>query len=577
MRLLHIPHHQVAATGAEERNINAFENEIQAHAYPAAAPQSAGARDSISYRLFAWGLVALGIVIRLRMYLADRSFWRDEAALALNVIHRSFAGLFQPLDYYQGAAVGFLMIQKLAFTLFGGGERAMRLWPVTASVLAVPFFYLLCRGLLSRRAALFALAFFALAADKSYYWADCKQYSTDCFIAILLMFLAVRFLKYPADSLPRGRNRILALAIGGALAIWFSHPAVFVLAGVGGAAAFQWLEDKPHRQTANVFFLAAVWVASFFLNYWFCLRNLTHNEYLQHYWSDVAGAFAPPPVSLGAITWYKRNFLDLFSNFSIEFQGLAALAFIVGAIEIHRGGRRLPALLLTPLAAALAASGLHRYPFEWRLLLFAVPSIVIVVAAGLDFLWKGQLRTVGLAALCLLLISPINKTINTLSNPPCDSDMRAALEFVAAHHQPGDAFYLNDSAEHDFAYYQPRFGLSGAPVVVGSRNFADLNAWVEEFSQFRGKRLWVIDEDPFVGDIAMESHFAAEQPLAMTVLDTLGTRLWKKHTFNEYVACYDLRPDTQAQGRAWSGDEAFPGGGEAFPWLEPSAMIRANE
>ncbi|MGD0766605.1 MAG: hypothetical protein ABSB42_00120 [Tepidisphaeraceae bacterium] len=567
MRLLHI-HHQVAAAGVEERNISVIENEIPAHAKPAAAPQSARTRDSIPYRLLAWGLIALGIAIRLRMYLADRSFWRDESALALNVIHRSFAGLFQPLDYYQGAAVGFLMIQKLAFKLFGGGEMALRLWPITASVLAVPLFYLLCRGILSRRAAIFALAFFALAADKSYYWAGCKQYSTDCFIAILLMFLAVRALKYPADSLARGRGRVLALALGGALAIWFSHPAVFVLAGIGAAAVLQWPQDKSHRRIVNVLFLAAAWVASFCLNYWFCLRKLTHNDYLQHYWADIAGAFAPPPISLDNLTWYKRNFLELFRNFSIEFQGLAALAFVVGAIEIHRVGRHLPAMLLTPLAAALAASALHQYPFEWRLLLFAVPPITIIVAAGLDFPWKGELRVVGVVALCLLLISPINKSVNTLRNAPSDCDMRPALEFVAAHYQPGDVFYLNDSARCDFAYYQPRFGLSGAPVTVGSHKFPDLNAWAEEFSQFRGKRLWVIEEDPFVGDIAGESHFAAEQPLAMSVLDTMGNRLWKKQAFNVYVACYDLAAGARA--------ETLPGG-EAFPWLRPLAMIRANE
>jgi uncharacterized membrane protein len=567
MWLLHIPHHQVAATGAKELDISVGTDEIQAYADPAAAPHAQGTRDSISYRLLAWGLVALGIVIRLRMYLADRSLWRDEAALALNVIHRSFAGLFQPLDYHQGAPIGFLMIQKLAFALFGGGEMALRLWPVAASVLAVPCFYLLCRGLLSRRAAIFALALFALAADKSFYWADCKQYSTDCFIAILLMFLAVRAFE---DSLPRGRNRILALAVGGALAIWFSHPAVFVLAGIGVAATIQWFQGKPpgrlrlrDRHTANVLFLAAVWVASFFLNYWFCLRKLTHNDYLQHYWADIADAFAPSPVSLKYLTWYKRNFLDLFRNFSVEFEGLAALAFLMGAIELYRGGRRLLAMLLTPLLAVLVASALRQYPFEWRLLLFAVPSIIIIVAAGLEFPWTSRVRIVGVVALCFLLISPINKTINALHNPPSVSDMRPAVEFVAAHYQSGDVFYLNDSAECDFAYYQPRFGLSGATVIIGSYKFSDLNAWAQEFSQFRGKRLWLVIENPYIGDLAGESHFAAEQPLAMSVLDTLGKPLWKKHTFNEYVACYDLGAGSQALGRAWS--------------TTPSATIRANE
>jgi len=113
----------------------------------------------------ALGLIALGIFTRLRIYLADRSMWRDEAALALNVMHRSAGGLFGALDYNQGAPVGFLMIQKLLTSLLGSGEMAFRLWPTTASILAVPLFYLLCRELLSPRAAIISLAILRLSTD----------------------------------------------------------------------------------------------------------------------------------------------------------------------------------------------------------------------------------------------------------------------------------------------------------------------------------------------------------------------------------------------------------------------------
>src|SRR5690606_12042987 len=58
-------------------------------------------------------VVVLGIVLRLRQYFANRSLWVDEASLALNIINRSFGGLTQPLDYNQGAPVGFLFIEKL--------------------------------------------------------------------------------------------------------------------------------------------------------------------------------------------------------------------------------------------------------------------------------------------------------------------------------------------------------------------------------------------------------------------------------------------------------------------------------
>ena len=80
----------------------------------------------------AWILCLIGMVLRVREYLGGRALWRDEASLALNLVHRSFAQLLQPLDHDQGAPVGFLWACKLATTLFGYGEYALRLVPLLA-------------------------------------------------------------------------------------------------------------------------------------------------------------------------------------------------------------------------------------------------------------------------------------------------------------------------------------------------------------------------------------------------------------------------------------------------------------
>src|SRR6185312_9185161 len=52
-----------------------------------------------------------GLVLRLSAYLKDRSMWLDECWLSSNIVSRSFAGLFRPLDDYQGAPLGFLQVQ----------------------------------------------------------------------------------------------------------------------------------------------------------------------------------------------------------------------------------------------------------------------------------------------------------------------------------------------------------------------------------------------------------------------------------------------------------------------------------
>src|ERR1700722_20601703 len=161
----------------------------------------------------------LGAALRFRQYLANRSLWLDEAMLSLNIVHRSFAQLWQPLDHKQGAPVGFLGIEKWAVTMFGTSEYALRLFPLLAGIVSIVLFYLLARRVVRSMAVPLALALFALSPTLIYYASEVKQYSSDVAVALLLVYLAVT-------------KRILLLGICGAVAIWFSHPAVFVLGGI---------------------------------------------------------------------------------------------------------------------------------------------------------------------------------------------------------------------------------------------------------------------------------------------------------------------------------------------------------
>ena len=66
-----------------------------------------------------WALLVLGVTLRVRQYLFDRSLWLDECLLALNIIRRSPSALLQPLDFHQQAPVGFLLLERLSVSLFG--------------------------------------------------------------------------------------------------------------------------------------------------------------------------------------------------------------------------------------------------------------------------------------------------------------------------------------------------------------------------------------------------------------------------------------------------------------------------
>jgi predicted membrane-bound mannosyltransferase len=133
-----------------------------------------------------WTAAVLGCLLRIVQYRLDRSLWMDEAYVSLNILHRSFAGLCRALDYHQGAPIGFLLLEKSAVRLWGGGEYVLRLFPLLAGIASVLLFYRLASKALPARAVPVAVGLFAISPSLIYYSSEVKQYSSDVAIALLL-------------------------------------------------------------------------------------------------------------------------------------------------------------------------------------------------------------------------------------------------------------------------------------------------------------------------------------------------------------------------------------------------------
>ena len=96
-----------------------------------------------------FGVITLGVAARTAHFFANRSLWLDEAMLGLNIGERSFAELLQPLAFNQAAPLGFLWLEKLAVTLLGVSEMALRLFPLLAGIFGLFVFAVLGRRLLA--------------------------------------------------------------------------------------------------------------------------------------------------------------------------------------------------------------------------------------------------------------------------------------------------------------------------------------------------------------------------------------------------------------------------------------------
>ncbi len=233
-------------------------------------------------------LILSGMILRVRQYLTGRSLWADEAMLALNIVERDFVGMFQPLEYDQGAPVGFLLVEKLFNVTLGKHEFALRLFPLLVGLLSLGLFYLLLKRITSRAGLLIALALFAFNPRLIYYSSEVKQYIIDVAVSILLLLIATSAL----SASPRKRDYAW-LSLAGLLALWFSHSALFVLAGIGLALVVISLQRRDYSSLRLVIGMGVLWVLEIAFLYLLILKDLSQNAYMKEYWE---GAFLPMPL-----------------------------------------------------------------------------------------------------------------------------------------------------------------------------------------------------------------------------------------------------------------------------------------
>ena len=169
--------------------------------------------------------ISAGVVLRLLGYFRNRSLWFDEAAVATNIVERPLSGLFRPLEFHQGAPVGFLIVEKLLTSLMGPSEFVLRLLPLFCGLLTVFLAARIVQLYIDRSAIPLAIALIALNPSLIYYSSEVKQYSSDALVTLLLLWMFVSLSQSDFSA-----KKIFAFGFMGAAAVWFSHPAAFLLA-----------------------------------------------------------------------------------------------------------------------------------------------------------------------------------------------------------------------------------------------------------------------------------------------------------------------------------------------------------
>lgn len=467
-------------------------------------------------------LLAAGIALRLWQYLGASALWTDEATVANNIVGRSFAQLLvSPLAHNQAAPVGFLMIEKLAVTIFGANELALRAYPLGCSVLALALVWRIAKRLLPQAGVPIVLAPLALAPLLIFYAAEAKQYSSDIAISLALLLVALELSDREATERMTTRY-LVGSAIAGALAVWLSQPAVLVVTGLGCALALGTIGargSRGRRPIAPLAWIIVAWALSAIAATAVSMNHLTpeSQHFMRTFWSD--GFW---PLSLrhpSTLAWpIVRISLLLGGQLGIPTSvGLAcALLAAGGVVATWKHEWRTSLLLAMPLLVALGASVAHLYPLAERLALFLIPSLLLLAAIGATEI-AAMVRVKGGAAIVLAVVTILVLVVAAqalYAAPPVyrREEITPAIAYLRRASRASDASYVYYGAVPAYEFYDAREALP-ARATLGGCHRGDPNAYLRELDAFRGRaRVWLLfaHELPRLGEReTMLAHLGA--------------------------------------------------------------------
>jgi 4-amino-4-deoxy-L-arabinose transferase-like glycosyltransferase len=466
-------------------------------------PQHRAARVLFWIALF--GVVLLGMALRVGACLEQGSLHMDEAAVSRNILERSYMGLTRPLDYVQASPLMHLWITKASVDLLGLGEWQLRLPALAAGCLSVPLFALLALKLLRPKPALLAMLLFAVLPALIYYSAFTKSYTFDISMGLAMVLAAMAWHQRP------DRLRFGILIAGGMLASWFSYAAPMVLGGVGIALGIDALIQRRWRAAGMLAICGALWLASFAV-VWFAIAGKSAQDPgLHEFWKNAfVPLFPRSGRDVGVMVYhyfhlFESPFLSPYAhpraNLTPFVAGLIAALALVGGNELWRRNRVALLMLAVPVLLTLVASSMHRYPFRWRFLLFLAPAVVLTAGMGMQTLGAWAIaqrrRLVAYVVPSVIVLIAAATAAQLFFRYTDISQMHPVLVELAAKVRPGDTVLVHDQSVISFEFYRrffPECRLNGVSVVHGAPS-THLTQRISDVDQARGRaRVWYVYE-----------------------------------------------------------------------------------
>jgi hypothetical protein len=359
--------------------------------------------------IVAWVAILGGAVARTWAMTHRGSLWLDEAALALNVMTRGFAGLTAPLDWGQAAPVGFLWGEHAIASRASIPEVWLRVIPWMAGVALPWLLWRLGRRVLGTGAGAIAAVGAAGSMLALRYSTEAKPYASDAAAAVALLWLAREVMEAPG-----ARRRWWTLGAAAVIAVFVSIPSVFVIATIAIVfAASPSVRQSPHAKATGAVALGAslalfawLWTSSYGAG--------AANPHLRDYWEPVMlDLSADDRVVRVVRVLMQLTWIPLRWTGSLVGSAAGTALWVGGLGVVANRSRRDAALLVGPVVLAALASMAGAYPLSERLAFFAVPGVWVAQAAALIgvrntlFARRSVVSSARLAAIYVVVVSVV--------------------------------------------------------------------------------------------------------------------------------------------------------------------------
>ena len=414
-------------------------------------------------------IFAAGVFLRLECYLFH-NFWGDTLALADAVHQLPFQKLLTTtLPNAQSAPPFFLLTAKIFGEVFGYNELALGFPALAAGIFSLYVFTRLMRRSFQPPVVLLMVFLFAFNSSLIFYSAEFKQYSFDVLVTVLMLDCCLILLREPTLS------RFIKTALSGIAGVLFSHAAFFVIPPLGAVLFFHSFCVKNKKNVLPMIVLVLVLALAVSGAALLALRVMPSSMYSYH-----ADFFAPVPHDQETVRWYLILLLNIFRfplglSYPVLLLVLIPFAAIAaGIVHLWKNDRWILAGTGLPVVLMLTASLLKYYPIHSgdclvfsRLILFTVPLLYFLLAAGLEHFYLTRKRLFyGIGLCCLVFSSLLFLTVFYFQ-----WNLKPLYQVLQNNFRPGDKIYACRFSRWFIEFQNDRkeFDLRTIPVKNDSR------------------------------------------------------------------------------------------------------------